>query len=185
MVNGPSDVDPAKMTQLKSRGEIRHPGVCALCGSGNCDEGYLDTGVYYDYEGHVYICILCVNSEILPQIGAIPYAEAEYIKLERQKDATTILDLEKKLAETQEKYRELAVAIDVIRRGSDLSLDPAPVSPAKDGSEESPADDGNTGQSVKDSTVGEPESPKPVKGKRPNDTGKSSAGDDTKDTFGL
>lgn len=36
-----------------------HPGSCMVCGSGNCDDGYLDLGVFYDYEGTCYLCMTC------------------------------------------------------------------------------------------------------------------------------
>lgn len=177
MVNGPSDVDPSKLTQLRSRGQLMHPGTCAICGNGTCDEGYLDTGIYYDYEGHVYICLVCVRTEVLPQIGAIPYEEAEYIKNERQADATRILELENELVETKEKYRELAMALDVIRRGSDLTLnDPTPIVD-EDGQEESGSDDKDLTLPPESTDSGKSGSKKPSKGKGPDDSNESSGSD--------
>lgn len=51
--------DPSARMQLRTRGELVHPGRCMVCGNGNCDEGYLDLGVFFDYEGTMYLCFLC------------------------------------------------------------------------------------------------------------------------------
>lgn len=51
--------DPSARMQLRSRGELVHPGQCMVCGNGTCDEGYIDLGVFFDYEGTMYLCKTC------------------------------------------------------------------------------------------------------------------------------
>lgn len=53
--------DPSARMQLRTRGELQHPGSCMVCGSGVCDLGYVDLGVFYDYEGTMYLCHACVT----------------------------------------------------------------------------------------------------------------------------
>jgi hypothetical protein len=53
--------DPSARMQVRSMGELMHPAQCMVCGNGNCDEGYLDLGVFYDYEGHMYLCMICAT----------------------------------------------------------------------------------------------------------------------------
>lgn len=53
--------DPSARMQLRTRGELQHPGSCMVCGSGVCDLGYVDLGVFYDYEGTMYLCHTCVT----------------------------------------------------------------------------------------------------------------------------
>lgn len=58
------DTTPSDRVQLIGRSQLMHPGCCALCGSGNCEDGYVDTGIYYDYEGQVYFCMTCTEQII-------------------------------------------------------------------------------------------------------------------------
>lgn len=53
--------DPSARMQVRSRGELMHPGTCMVCGSGTRDEGYLDLQVFFDYEGTMYLCHTCVT----------------------------------------------------------------------------------------------------------------------------
>lgn len=73
------EVNPSDRVQVRGRGELMHPGACALCGSGNCDDGYIDVGVYYEYEGQVYFCKTCMD-EIIGVAGGLPSEEAEFLK---------------------------------------------------------------------------------------------------------
>lgn len=51
--------DPSARMQVRSMGELMHPAQCMVCGNGMCEEGYLDLGVFYDYEGTMYLCKTC------------------------------------------------------------------------------------------------------------------------------
>ena len=53
--------DASARMQLRNMGELGHPAACAVCGNGTCDEGYVDIGVYYEYEGMMYLCIPCLT----------------------------------------------------------------------------------------------------------------------------
>lgn len=53
--------DPSARMQFRTRGELAHPGQCIVCGSATCDEGYVDLGVFIDYEGTIYLCHTCVT----------------------------------------------------------------------------------------------------------------------------
>lgn len=52
---------PSDRVQLRSRGELQLPGSCALCGSGNCDDGYLDFSLWIEFHGTVYLCVTCFD----------------------------------------------------------------------------------------------------------------------------
>lgn len=67
---------PSDRVQLRNLGELMHPGSCALCGNGNCEEGYLDLGIYYDYEGQMYLCVPCLK-QCANVIGMIPPEEVQ------------------------------------------------------------------------------------------------------------
>jgi hypothetical protein len=69
---------PSDRVQVRAIGELQSPATCALCGSGNCDEGYVDTGVWVDYFGNVYYCMTCVE-QIIGVIGALTIAESKQL----------------------------------------------------------------------------------------------------------
>jgi len=73
------ETTPSDRVQLIDRGSLMHPGCCALCGSGNCDEGYVDTGVWYDYEGQVYFCWNCCM-QIAAVVGCLSADEHSQIR---------------------------------------------------------------------------------------------------------
>jgi hypothetical protein len=53
--------DPSARMQLRSMGELVRPAACCVCGNGTHEDGYLDLGVYYDYEGQMYLCKTCAT----------------------------------------------------------------------------------------------------------------------------
>jgi hypothetical protein len=66
---------PSDRVQLVGRGDMLHPGCCALCRSGVCEEGYVDLGVYFDYEGQMYLCHTCTQ-QVAEVIGCLIPSEA-------------------------------------------------------------------------------------------------------------
>lgn len=58
------EIDPSRKIQPRSRGDLRHPGACACCGGSDPDRTYVDFGIYYDYEGTVYICDICYRESV-------------------------------------------------------------------------------------------------------------------------
>jgi len=57
----PKEIDPSARMQLIGMGDLMHPACCAVCGNGSCDLGYVDIGVWFEYEGSVYLCMLCAT----------------------------------------------------------------------------------------------------------------------------
>lgn len=76
--------------QLRSIGQLQHPGCCALCRSGNCDEGYVDLDTFFDYEGQVYLCMNCTN-EVIAAVGGFN-DELANVARERLKQYATIVE---------------------------------------------------------------------------------------------
>lgn len=58
------EIDPSRKIQPRSRGDLRHPGTCACCGGSDPDRTYVDFGIYYDYEGTMYICSTCFTEAV-------------------------------------------------------------------------------------------------------------------------
>jgi hypothetical protein len=52
--------DPSARMQLRSAGELMAPATCAVCGSGNCEEGYLDLATFVEFHGTIYLCMTCL-----------------------------------------------------------------------------------------------------------------------------
>lgn len=52
--------DPSDRMQVRAVGELQQPASCLICGTGNCDEGYLDLAVFIDYVGTAYLCKTCL-----------------------------------------------------------------------------------------------------------------------------
>lgn len=53
-------VDPSARMQVRSLGQLVAPGSCMVCGSGTCDDGYLDLAVFIEYVGTAYLCKTCL-----------------------------------------------------------------------------------------------------------------------------
>ncbi len=81
-----SDLNPDSRMQRRGVGDLLHPACCAVCGNGTCEAGYIDIGVYYDYEGQVYLCMNCVN-EIADTAGLLTDTELHHLKGEITKVA--------------------------------------------------------------------------------------------------
>lgn len=96
--------DPSARMQVRSMGELMHPASCSVCGSGNCEKGYLDLGVFYDYEGQVYLCMICATQagetiglytpdEVKQNVDLINELAAENAKLKEElNDYRPIID---------------------------------------------------------------------------------------------
>lgn len=75
--------DPDSRMHVRGIGELMHPGCCAVCGNGNCETGYIDLGVFYDYEGQVYLCMTCVN-EVADTAGLLTDTEARFLQAQNK-----------------------------------------------------------------------------------------------------
>ena len=56
--------DPSRKIQQRSRGDLGFPGSCACCGGSDPERTYVDFGIWYDYEGSVYICSICFTEAV-------------------------------------------------------------------------------------------------------------------------
>lgn len=54
-----AEIDPSAKMQVRSQGQLQAPGSCMVCGTGTCDAGYLDLGIFIDYVGTAYLCKTC------------------------------------------------------------------------------------------------------------------------------
>lgn len=79
--------------QVRQLGELLHPGACALCGNGTCVDGYVDTSIFYDYEGTVYLCMRCVE-QICAVVGALLPDEVNQLRKHTAEIATKCAKLE-------------------------------------------------------------------------------------------
>jgi hypothetical protein len=82
-----SELNPDSKMRRRGLGDLMHPACCAVCGSGNCENGYIDIGVYFDYEGQVYLCMFCVN-ELADTAGLLNEAEAKFLMKQNEDLAT-------------------------------------------------------------------------------------------------
>src|SRR5690349_9541715 len=79
--------DPDSKFHVRNQGELMHPACCTTCGSGSCDEGFVDLGTYYDYEGQLYICMFCVYG-ITETVGLLNRFEIDFLKNKSEELAT-------------------------------------------------------------------------------------------------
>ncbi len=151
-----------------------HPASCMVCGSGNCEEGYVNLGVFYEYEGTMYLCFNCLvqAAEI---IGCLTPAEAK-VNHELATDATSKnVELLEKLGVANERlafYDGLVsgafanAGVDVASIVSNLN----PSSAKLDASSETP---------TVEAAGGESEAKEPVKSTGPADSKQSKLSDVT------
>lgn len=92
--------DPSARIQVRSRGELRHPGSCCICGNGTCDDGYVDLGVFYDYEGTMYICMTCVF-QIVAAVGCFTPEEVKMLNEQASEYARKFDESQTELAHAQ------------------------------------------------------------------------------------
>ena len=160
--------------QVRSQGELMHPGACSLCGSGNCDDGYLDVGIWYEYEGQQYYCMNCVL-QIIAVAGGLAPEIAEHLEETNRGLATKVAALTQELEEANElllKWNGLINSVGL----TDSTLNTLgtslvdPVYQATDGSV------GQVNVAEQAPVQSEPKPVKPVAGKRPPKSSKSSTG---------
>lgn len=105
----PKTLSPSDRMHVRNIGELMHPGACCVCGSGTCQQGYIDIGVYYDYEGQVYLCMACLT-EAAETAGMLSIPESEHLislnKELAEKNTQLKADLEK-ASEENERFNDL------------------------------------------------------------------------------
>ena len=88
---------PSGKVKFLALGELPPPGSCFVCGSGNREEGYVDTGIWLEYIGEGLICHTCVI-EIGEVIGMMIPAEVRHLQELAEKTATENAQLKEELA---------------------------------------------------------------------------------------
>ena len=101
------EVDPSRRIIARTRGELQHPGSCAICGGSDPDRTFVDIGVYYDYEGNVYICHLCFDEAAVQVMGY--FTREEHLKLLGQNNI--LIEQNQKLQAELETYESLAAGL--------------------------------------------------------------------------
>lgn len=101
---------PSGKVRFLAMGELPPPGSCFVCGSGNREEGYVDTGVWLEYIGEGLICNLCVI-EIGEKIGMLIPNEAQHIQGLAESLATENTALKEKLENANERLNALDLLI--------------------------------------------------------------------------
>lgn len=101
--------DPSARIQLRRIGELQMPATCYVCGSGNCEEGYLDFGTFVDYHGTFYLCMTCFEQSA---------AVAGFYSPEEVR--TQVGDMEQVLAKNTELIAELEEANEYVASANKL-----------------------------------------------------------------
>ena len=162
--------DPGARMQLVGLGELMHPGTCMVCGAGTRDGGYVRIGVYYEYEGEMYICREFCLPELILTVGGLTTEEAQQFTA----DANDIL------LQNEELKAQLEAANERLQHFDALLSDSAAVS--IDGSFmgvfESESEGGESASTTPVfSDSGESESEEPVKGPRSTNSARLTVGD--------
>ncbi len=156
---------PSDKVQVRDIGSLQAPGTCALCGSGNCEEGYVDTGVWVDYFGNVYYCITCME-QITSVLGHLTKAEAQQLT----DTSNELLAANRALTEENEALRVYKSKFDdllVSAFGDSLDLDFS----VGEGSNQPVGETSSVSeQPVNESDAGESEPAESVKGSGPAGT---------------
>lgn len=108
---------PSDRMQLAGLGELVHPASCMVCGSGNCEEGYVSLGVWYEFEGTQYLCRTCCvqAAEIL---GCLIPEEATVLQDLVEATTTELAAIKEELKDTHER---LTIYDGVIARASAIT----------------------------------------------------------------
>lgn len=145
--------------QVLGRGDLRPPGTCLHCGSGNCDEGYVTLDTFVDMHGECYICITCTR-QLCELIGALLPEEATALQHDK-------LEVDLKLAQATEELKvaneRVTVFTDAIRVAGGSALvnalssmasdaEPQAVEPSES-AEPAPVSDADAGESEPEESV--------------------------------
>lgn len=138
---------PSDRMQVVGLGDLLHPGACALCGNGTCVDGYLNTSIFYDYEGTVYLCMRCVE-QLCTVVGALLPEETVQLRIHTEQIAAKCAELE---AENNE-LRNRVNSWDSVLSGA--FPNGLPGAAVNEGSEDKPVNDPEP--------TGRPEAGKPI-----------------------
>lgn len=184
--------DPSARMQIRSRGELVHPGRCMVCGSGNCDEGYIDLGVYFDYEGTMYLCKTCcyqagetfgmfTPDEVKSQQELIERLTTENKTLteELENVAPIVTIYQRSLADFVDSHDITASGLVPKQPEQYENYSPESAGQGETNPEESPTGNDSNGDVTPSADAGEPEPAKPVKSSKRSGSNRSAARDFT------
>ena len=153
--------DPSSRMQQRSLGELKHPGSCCVCGNGNSDQTYLELGVFFDYEGNLYVCTPCVE-QIINTWGAYTAEEMAAALEGANTNFEQITRLEEELANVRTQLSAARVMLASSITGRDFA------DLVSEGTESA---DGVSAEPVSVPDAGEPEVKEPVSKPGRTDTG--------------
>lgn len=156
---------PSDRMQVVGIGDLLHPGACALCGNGTCVDGYLNTSIFYDYEGTVYLCMRCVE-QLCKVVGALLPDEVTRLREDTENIAKRCTELE---AENND-LRSRVNSWDAVLVGAGLSGVSSPT--VNEGSED---EHPNDPESVTGSAGRKPTAKKSTASRRPHDSTQSAS----------
>lgn len=104
------DNTPSDRVQFRALGELQPPGACLICGTGTREEGYVDLGVYIDYHGQTYLCVLCVT-QVGEVIGMLTNDEAQIIRGQQSDLLTQVAALKATVEEDNERLAAYATIL--------------------------------------------------------------------------
>jgi hypothetical protein len=143
-----------------------------VCGTGNCDDGYIDLGVWYEFVGTCYICMNCIH-QAAEVAGCLLPVEAATIRAAAER----IGDQNTDLAKENEILRERLSIFDAAVRSAAATNDSTRSvldSPVNSGNDSTTSSDGSVQPAI---TAGEPESKESVTEPRLTDTSESTESD--------
>lgn len=158
----PTTVNYDARMRLRGQSELMVPGVCCVCGSGNSDH-YVDIGVYYEYEGQMYLCLNCLT-EAAETGGMLSIEVGNHLKELATQIATTNTELVAQVKEMSERLGHF----DAIIASSNPSPTPdSSVSVSVPNRDDVQAQSGNTtsndGSVAEPTGQGKPDESEPVK----------------------
>lgn len=171
----PRELTASDRMQLVNIGQLMHPGACAVCGNGTCQFGYIQLGVYFEYEGEIYLCMTCLT-QAAETGGMLSVEEAQYIQESNNTTATELLATKNELKEANE---QLDAYISVFKSSGirisgpgAMASDPVESNNTPDGNVVSvPVVRKNTGKSVSLESIAESRPSKPTFPKPSNSSG--------------
>lgn len=96
--------DPDSKFKILGRGSLLAPACCASCGGSDAERRYLDLGLFYDFEGQVYFCTICVE-EMAETIGLLNSTELEFLQELNTKLAADYSELKNRYEEEHERLQ--------------------------------------------------------------------------------
>lgn len=157
------EISPDDRFQLRNAGELMHPGVCLACGVGTRQEGYVDLQVFFDYEGQMYLCALCLE-EAAEVIGCLRPSESVHLQQLSEKIANENAELKERLADAQRRLAPIDEFLSGLATRVSPSLGDEILAEARGASDESVGTD--TADADGSVNVGEPVVKESAQGRR-------------------